>query len=103
MGGKDRCSALRRFWRVELQPREPPVDVSARPNPLHDFLACVASLGKADVRGFDSSLMGNVMFIEIGAEPGNARLEPEPLQRAITDGRAAPRAHAFGQRLPRTG
>src|SRR6266571_6963021 len=98
--GQNRCPGFGHVGAAEPESGEAPVDVAARANSFHDFLACVAALSEADVRGLDSRLLRNVVLVEIGSEPGNPCFEPQHFERAIANRRAAPRAHRFAERLP---
>src|SRR6202040_907869 len=62
-------SGRRRHGGGKLQLRKPPVDVTARANPLDNFLAGVASFLVVDVRVFEARLVRYLLVAVVDAEP----------------------------------
>ena len=84
----------------EEQSGAPAIDVAARADALDDLLSGVAALGVADVGAFERGFVRDLVLVEIGAEPGNARLEAQGIQRVIADGRSAPALARRAQGVP---
>jgi hypothetical protein len=93
-------SCGRRHGGGKLQFRESPVDVSARADPLNDFLAGVASFFVTDVRQFESRLVRDLLVAIIHAKPWHAQLKPQRIKCFHPNGRSSGGANARGKFAP---
>src|SRR5262249_2139033 len=93
-------AALRHTRARELQAHPSPVHVAPRTHALNDLLPRVTPLHVVDVSGFESGFVRNDLIVEVVADPGNAGLQPQGVERGIAKRRPAARVYRLVDRLP---
>ena len=76
------------------------IHLAAGAHAFDDFLAGVAALGVADVGILQTRFVGNLLFAEVVAVPGNALLEARGAECLVAGGAAAVFARGFEKNVP---